>query len=328
MTLSTKAMEDLTWWCMLLAVPPSRPLRLAAGRVFLWHQRNPDIDELRKIAWAEGLVVVLATDASGDIGWGVSCQDVWRQGYWAAEEAHRSINWKKLKAYHYALLRFDDLLKGKLIYIRMDNACSVHYVNAGSGRIPELCDLAKSIRIEELHLGVERVAVYLPGEQNVTADALSRMQVDAAKRDKHGERSLHKKIFQQLQVRIPSISMDGRASDDGRNSQLERYRCPSDSVFEVDFTNEVVWLFPPDELIAPVLKFLQALRRQDKPHQVVLCVPERPSAGWFYHLKQYARVFRFVRGSDLFREQAPTGLWKQLPPVREAWLIVASPSLV
>ena len=147
---------------------------------------NTDIDELHKLAWAEGLVVVLATDASGDICWGVCCQDVWKQGCWVGEEKDKFINWQELKAYHYALLRLQEVLRGKLVLIRMDSTCSVHYVNAGSGRIPELCGLAKSIRIEEMHLGVESVAVFLPGKQNITADALSRMQLSAKMRDKRG----------------------------------------------------------------------------------------------------------------------------------------------
>ena len=74
------------------------------------------------------------------------------------EEMSHSINWKELKAYHYALLRLQPLLRGKLVYIPMDNTCSVHYVNAGTGRIANLCELAKSIRLEEARLSVESVA--------------------------------------------------------------------------------------------------------------------------------------------------------------------------
>ena len=49
-TLTQQAQQDLTWWLLVLATPPSRPLRMAAGRVFLWHQRNPQFEEIRKLA--------------------------------------------------------------------------------------------------------------------------------------------------------------------------------------------------------------------------------------------------------------------------------------
>ena len=96
----------------------------------------------------------MSTDASGDIGWGVCCQNEWHQGVWTVDQLSHSINWKELKAYHYALLRLQLLLRGKLVYIRMDNTCSVHYVNAGTGRIATLCELAKSIRLEEARLSI------------------------------------------------------------------------------------------------------------------------------------------------------------------------------
>ena len=100
-------------------------------------------------------------------------------------------------------------------------------------------------------LGVECLAVRIPGEVNevnVTADALSRVQVQADLRGMHGERCLRKRLFNEIIARVPSIGIDGMASDDGHNAQLADFRCPSRSVFELDFAEHTVWLFPPDEL--------------------------------------------------------------------------------
>ena len=78
--------------------------------MFLWHQRNPNLEDIRRTAWLEGMVIVVTTDASGDIGWGVCAQDHWAQGTWTAEEEVHSINWKELKAYHYALCHLREVL--------------------------------------------------------------------------------------------------------------------------------------------------------------------------------------------------------------------------
>jgi hypothetical protein len=237
----------------------------------------------------------------------------------------QSINWKELRTYNIALERISDLLRGKLIFLKMDNLCAVHYVNAGAGRIPALADLARSIRLLEASLCVETVAVHLPGELNVTADALSRMQISAKDRDRHGQRVLRQRLFKNVLRKFPELTIDGMASDDGHNSQMPRYACPSDSFFELDFSKEVAWVFPPEELIGPTLMFLRKRRRALLTTKVVLLlVPERQRAGWFFHLAAFQRVFRFVSGSDLFREMAIDGSWKRLPATREPWVVLAS----
>ena len=151
------------------------------------------------------------------------------------------------------------------------------------------------------------------------------MQVLAELRDRHGDRCLRKRLFQEVLKKVPSISVDGMAADDGHNAQLAEYRSPSNSVFEMDFTDKTVSMFPSDELIGPVLSFLDKRRLRRVSTSVVLCLPERAHAGWFHLLKHYKRVMRFVVGSDLFRELAVNGQWKKLLPVREPWVVVASP---
>ena len=106
---------------------------------------------------------MLSTDASGDVGWGGCGQDVWAQGRWTAAEQPFSINWKELKAYEMALDVFGPLLANRIVYIKSANVAAIHCINVGRGRIDDLADLARAIRIKELRLGVESVAVHIPG---------------------------------------------------------------------------------------------------------------------------------------------------------------------
>ena len=146
-------------------------------------------------------------------------------------------------------------------------------------------------------------------------------------RDKHLDRCLRRRLFANILSRFPSLSLDGMAADDGHNSQLPKFCCPSWPFFAAELEQEVVWLFPTNELIGPVLKFLQLRHRARQLVRVVMLLPERPNASWFFMLSRYRRVFRYVAGSDLFREQQPEGAWRKLPAVREPWIVVAAPEL-
>ena len=88
-----------------------------------------------------------------------------KQGRWNSEEVDKTINWKELHTYYRALDKFEHLLRGKLVIAKLDNACSVHYINNGTGRIPELADLTRAVRLREASMGVEAVAIHLPGER-------------------------------------------------------------------------------------------------------------------------------------------------------------------
>ena len=146
--------------------------------------------------------------------------------------------------------------------IRTDNTSTVHYVNCGSGRVGSLSEVAKAIRLWEVEHSVEALAIHLPGEKNLTADALSRMKLHAARRDTCPDRSLRKRLFSEPNNRHGPISIDGMASDSGENAQLSRYYSPSNSYFEQESFEERTWLFPPLDLIGVLLHFLDDKRKQ------------------------------------------------------------------
>ena len=73
-----------------------------------------------------------------------TCGHRWCQGLWHNSDKLQSINWKELEAYRLALHHFASEVRNRVVLIRSDNTATVHYINAGSGRIPVLADLARS----------------------------------------------------------------------------------------------------------------------------------------------------------------------------------------
>ena len=307
---------------MALHKPVARRLQVAFDKVFIWHQRHPDLEALKHLAWSAGLVVVIYTDASGECGWGAVCGDSWQQGQWTLDQLDQSINWKELAAYAKALEAFANQLRGKLVLLKCDNTSTVHYVNHGTGRIAVLANLARAIRLQEIALSCESVAIHLPGSLNVTADALSRLHVQADLRDPLPHRTFRRKLFLDVLKVEPSMEVDGFVADDKHNSLLPRCCTPSDSFFEHMDDGVVFWLFPPLDMIDMILSVIDVRRRNKQPFHGIVLLPESPRAPWFRFLQHSTRLLRYRGGSDLFRVFTGIGVWGKCPPVAEAWVVV------
>ena len=321
--LSDQARDDLAWWCSTLCTRLYRALHVVHGRVFIWHQRHPDLEQLKQLTLEADLVAVIYTDASGEIGWGAACGSRWTQGRWRLDEMHLSINFKELEAYRRALLHFQDMVREKLVLVKTDNTATVHYINCGTGRNKVLADLARAIRSQEVSLSCESVAIHLPGVKNVTADALSRMKVMAAHRDPMPDRCLRRKLFDELQARHGPCIIDGMTADDGHNTLLERKWNPSQSVFEQDLDGPLVWLFPPSDMIGLLLNFISDKQKLGVKVSVRLLLPEDTKAPWFRFCKAFKRLARFRKGSDLFRN-FDGEVWRKSPPTPVPYVVLQS----
>ena len=212
----------------------------------------------------------------------------------------------------------------KFVYVKSDNVAAIHYINVGRGRVSELADLAKSIRVKEISLQIESVAVHLPGVFNVTPDALSRDWLSPQTRDSKPDKTLRKRLFAHIQRQLgTSFDLDGMCAEDGHNKLCDQYCTPSFPLWEADLLNQRTWVFPPSDLIGITLKFLHDFRkRQGKPFLCIL-VPERPKAYWFKYCAGYARVCRWAKGSDLFRVfDYQAQAFRQDAQTREPWVVL------
>ena len=166
--------NDFKWWMHLFETRPHRRTHNLSGHSFIWHHKLPDLQGIRTEAWNQGIMVILGLDASSTVGWGITLGDAYVQGTWEGEDIQKHINWKELKAYEIALDTLGKKLFEKIVYVKSHNAAALHCINSGRGRIEDLATLAKSIRLKEVRLSIESVAVHIPGKLNITPDALSR----------------------------------------------------------------------------------------------------------------------------------------------------------
>ena len=188
-----------------------------------------------------------------------------------------------------------------------------------------MASLAKEIRLREIALSCESIAVHLPGVANVTADALSRLTVDAAVRDATPNISLRRKLFRHIDTKHGPIQVDGFACDDGSNALCEPFPSPSACCFEHWRPDATYWCFPPKDMIQMLLKFLDDKMRAQLTFRVLLLLPEQTSAPWFRFLRRYRRIVRYRAGSDLFRFLNDVGAWRKCPTTKSAYIVVCYP---
>ena len=110
-----------SWTSSKLLSSPYKKIHQWDDWVFIWYKRHPQVSSIRESALAQGLLVVMNTDAASEIGWGACVGNHWVQGTWSSADTAKHINWKELKAYSLALDQLAPHLTGKLVYVKVDN---------------------------------------------------------------------------------------------------------------------------------------------------------------------------------------------------------------
>ena len=160
-SLSAACREDIRWWATYL---PS----WNGVAIFT----DPD--------WTHAPDMRLATDAS-DIGIGISFRDQWVMCDLATapwdRAAKQDIAWRELLAVVIAIATFGPELAGRRVLFDCDNQAIVSAVNTGTIRNPDIMCLVRTLFYYMAHFSIEAKAVYITSEDNVAADALSRLDL-------------------------------------------------------------------------------------------------------------------------------------------------------
>ena len=145
----------------------------------------------------------------------------------------------------------------RIVLYYSDNTTTVHYVNVGVGRIPELTQLARLIKKMLVKNGIDLCADHLAGRKNTTSDLLSRYKTIVQGFDKLEERGMKRtSLMRFLRAhRLPWITADMMASRT-LNLHTEYWNKRRDGFTAGDLflDSNVTFWHPPDHLAKGVLK--------------------------------------------------------------------------
>ena len=290
---SAECLHDLQWW---LHLP-----RLSFGVSLC--QVSPDLH-----FWS---------DAS-DVGWGAHLDCQVASGLWDSQLAALSINARELLAVKLGLHQFQSSLQGRTVAVFCDNTTAVVYLRKEGGtRSPLLNTLAQEILRWMESLSIRLAPQFLPGSNNVLADALSRPH-----QLPHSEWSLNMTVFQSLR-RLWPVQIDLFAT-------LENHRC---SIYFSPFRDPMLagtdaflqswnglqaYAFPPVAIIPRVL----AKFRASTGTELTVVAPHWAQRPWFSDLLQLSLAPPVVLPSrqDLLRLPRSRHLYPDLRRLRlHAW---------
>jgi len=221
-------------------------------------------------------------------------------------ERQQSSTWRELKAVEYALRSFgSSFLYGKRVSLRTDNRGVVSIVDYGS-MVGELHSLSLSIFSLCLLHSIELEVVWVPREENVVADEVSRY----CDWDDWG---ISVECFDRLSALFGKHSLDCFANSQNTKCEafFSRWWAPGTSgvnAFAFSWANQRCWLCSPVHLVIRAIHHLA-----DCASTATLVVPhwtgaafwpilfgERPSFGWLVKRWRVIKAGRFclVPGSQ------------------------------
>ena len=287
---SMECLRDLQWW---LHLP-----RLSLGVSLC--QVSPDLH-----FWS-------------DVGWGAHLYCQIASGLWDAQQAALSINARELLDVQLGLYQFRSSLQGRTVAVFCDNTTAVAYLRKEGGtRSPLLNTLAQEILRWTESLSIRLAPQFLPGSNNVLADALSRPH-----QLPHSQWSLNLTVFQSLRRLWPvQIDLFATSANHRCSIYFSPFRDPMSAgtdAFLQSWDGLQAYAFPPVAIILRVLAKLWA----STGTELTLVAPHWAQRPWFSDLLQLSLAPPVVLPSrpDLLRLPLSRHLYPDLRRLRlHAW---------
>ena len=226
--------------------------------------------------------LTIESDASG-MGWGGTNGVNKIGGRWNTQELDlfnvQGINIMELLAAFFNVRAFCKDAQYEHVHVKCDNQTAVAYMNNMGGTHSDMCNtLAKEMWHWCMQHGLWLSASYLPGSENIIADAKSRKFQDQT------EWMLDTRIFRKICMFEGQPEVDLFASR--LNHQLPKYiswkpdpSAEATDAFSVNWGNCFFYAFPPFCLITACLQKIEADRAEG-----ILVIPRWPTQPWFAKL--------------------------------------------
>ena len=233
-------------------------------------------------------------------------------------QAVSSINARELLAVRLGLFQFQSALQGRTVAVFCDYTTAVAYLSKEGGtRSPLLNNLAQGILRWTESLSIHLAPQFLPGSNNVLADALSRPH-----QLPHTEWSLNMTVFLSLRrLWLVQIDLFAPSANHRCSIYFSPFRDPRSAgtdAFLQSWDGLQAYAFPPVAVIPRVLAKLRA----SKGTELTLVAPHWAQRPWFSDLVQLSLAPPVILPSrpDLLRLPRSRHLYPDLRRLRlHAW---------
>ncbi|XP_067241145.1 uncharacterized protein [Chanodichthys erythropterus] len=275
-------MRPLQWWLRTRGFSPrGNPIRMikvtrrCLRALTMW--KDPWFLSQGPVLGTSGCRTMLTTDASLT-GWGAIMNGRSAQGLWEDHHLSWHINRLEMMAVFLALKHFLPDLRDYHVLVRTDNMSVVSYINHQGGlRSRQLNYLARRILLWSQGKLLSLKAAYIPGSQNMGADALSRQG------PRPGEWRLHPEVVDLIWKNFGQAQVDLFASGESTQCPLW-YSLTHPAPLGLDAMVQTwprlrLYAFPPFALLPRVLE-----KVRQEGVSLILVAPHWPTRIWFSDL--------------------------------------------
>ena len=254
-SLDPPSRDDLRWWCTDGCLEEGISLALRSPAQMFW------------------------SDVS-NLGWEATVEDQFASGVWLEGEVSLSINQRELLAVERGIRALCTCLEGRVVAVFSDNTTAVAYLRRqGETLSPALNAVIQRILLWAEGLNIILMPQFVPGRNNVEADALSRPNQVLG-----SEWMLHQDVFNWLRQRWP-VTIDLFASSLSHRCSV--YFAPVSDPMAVgtdamlqSWDSLRAYAFPPFAMIGQLL----AKVRTSQGMELSLIAPLWPQRPWFPEL--------------------------------------------
>lgn len=209
-------------------------------------------------------------------------------GLWTAEQREESSNWRELMTWRFEVLEYKDHLRGTISKYGTDSTNAKAYINKIYGRTPKLARISAQTWKEMEEAGMTQIAILKSQRQIAYSDNLSRLvREDEAVLDQEAFQFVCDRL--QVEPTVDVFATRFSAKLDRFCSKMQDNQAWAVDAFAFPWAGEVIYAFPPEQLIDRVLA-----RIEEEGVEAMVVAPVDPHYQWYFKLRNLADDWTFL----------------------------------